>query len=564
MANNLLLYAQWFERLTNPQGAVRAAWVLIIAALVGMVGWMVYATGGTTYVWAHTIYIPILLAAMLFRVPGALVTAVVAGVMLGPWMPLEVATGRMQETVNWLYRLGFLSLVGAFAGLLFTMLQSQLERLRRLAFEDIETNLPNRLSLEAGTRDAMGGHDSGNKRIYLLSIRIVNFQEVMMTLGPTIARAVARQVADEFGKMLEARGTLYRLNNDSFAVLLPDSSRTQCYEIADQALNLIERPHQIERIMVHLDAHIGVAAFPFHEDSDPEMLIRKSIQALQMAENSGRRWSSYDRRVDEQQQETLTLLGELKPALERDQLELHYQPKVALSDGAVTGFEALVRWRHPQHGMVPPGKFIPAAEQSGLIHPLTRWVLEAALIQMLAWRRLGLETTIAVNISGRNLEDDSFLPAVRDLFQEYAIPAGVLEFELTESSLFADQQDLSRQLNDLRAMGIKLSIDDFGTGYSSLSYLQRLPVETLKIDREFIDALDQGNASSRQIVDTSIVLAHNLGMDIVAEGVETATVIETLRGLGCDTVQGYFCGRPMPAGDAADWLRANGGHWTAH
>lgn len=539
---------------------VRAGYVLLIASLVAAIGWIVYATGGTAYVYAHSIYVPILLAAMIFGVAGAVLTALVAGLMLGPFMPLYVDGNIPQDTINWIYRTGILAAIGAFAGLLFSALQSQLGRMRRLAFEDVETHLPNRLSLEVDVRQRMasiaGNHSQ--RQLYLVSIQISNYQRLVSTLGPSFGRRLLDELS---GELSNDEHTAYRLSTDCFALLFSDTTRTNAEAILERTLRALARPRIIDSVPVHVDACAGLAVVPLHEPSDPEELIRKCIQAQRVARETDRLWRAYDRERDEAQQQALAMLGDLRPALDRGELELHYQPKVNIPTGDVTSFEALIRWRHPQRGMVPPGMFIPGAEQTGLIHPLTRWVLETALNQLQQWQKQGISTKVAVNLSGRNLMDAAFLGWAIALIDEYGLPPGSVEFELTENSLFSDAKGMVNELTSLRDAGIGLAIDDFGTGYSSLSYLEQLPVTALKIDQSFISKLEEHDGTSAKIVRASIRLAKNLGIRAIAEGVETAQVVDVLAELECDELQGYFCARPMPAADAARWWSANGGVW---
>jgi diguanylate cyclase len=262
----------------------------------------------------------------------------------------------------------------------------------------------------------------------------------------------------------------------------------------------------------------------------------------------------YDPSVDQHSPKRLALLGGLRLALERDQLLLHYQPKADLQSGDVRGVEALVRWRHPEHGLLGPGEFIPLAERTGLIHPLTKAVLDTALEQAARWRRAGHSLSVAVNVSTRCLLDPTFPDQVAGQLADREVPPQLLVLEITESAVMADPARALEVLRGLHAIGVALAIDDFGTGYSSMAYLKELPVDELKIDRSFVS---QMAASSRDavIVRSTIDLGHNLGMRVVAEGVETRHAWEKLTALGCDTAQGYYLGRPMPAADLERKLR---------
>jgi EAL domain-containing protein (putative c-di-GMP-specific phosphodiesterase class I) len=249
----------------------------------------------------------------------------------------------------------------------------------------------------------------------------------------------------------------------------------------------------------------------------------------------------------------LAMVSELRRAIDRNELSLYFQPKVSLQSGNITCAEALVRWQHPRHGMLGPDLFIPIAEQTGLIRPLARWVMDAALRQVNRWRQEGLDLGVAVNLSMRNLHDPEIADMIRQLLTRWAVPPACLTIEITESSLMADAARAMEVLARLRAMGVGVSIDDFGTGYSSLAYLKRLPVHELKIDKSFVAhmASDDNDAA---IVRSTVGLAHDLGLHIVAEGVEDQETWDLLTALGCDVAQGYFISRPLPALVLGEWL----------
>ncbi|MFZ5620602.1 MAG: putative bifunctional diguanylate cyclase/phosphodiesterase [Pseudomonadota bacterium] len=273
---------------------------------------------------------------------------------------------------------------------------------------------------------------------------------------------------------------------------------------------------------------------------------------MHQAKKAGNRYAFYAADRDEASPQRLALVTELRQAIELDQLTLHYQPKVDLRSGRACGVEALVRWKHPERGMMPPDSFIPLAEHTGLIRPLTEWVIMAALRQAAAWRRTGMELPIAVNLSAHSLRDREFLGRLERMFIDWEASADWLEFEITESAIMDDPEHALDILRRLHELGIALFIDDFGTGYSSLSYLQRLPVDALKIDRSFVkDLLEDKDSAS--IVRSTITLAHDLGIGVVAEGIETAAVRDRLAELACDQAQGYFFGKPMPAEEFAVW-----------
>jgi EAL domain-containing protein (putative c-di-GMP-specific phosphodiesterase class I) len=279
---------------------------------------------------------------------------------------------------------------------------------------------------------------------------------------------------------------------------------------------------------------------------------------MYLAKQAGDPYFVYAADRDQYNPHRLVLIGELRHAVARDQLFLHYQPKVDLHEGRVFGVEALVRWQHPQRGVIPPDQFIMMAEQTGLIKPLTLWVLKTALRQCRAWHQAGMEISMAVNLSARNLLDPKLPDQVAELLQACDVPPDWLELEITESTIMADPARAMEILTNLHKMGIRLSIDDFGTGYSSLGYLKRLPVDIIKIDRSFVMKMRTEN-NDAVIVRSTIDLAHNLNLKVIAEGVENREIWDQLSAQGCDAAQGYHICRPLPGAEMTFWL--NESHW---
>ena len=531
---------------------VLLAALLLATAIVG-VGAVVYSTGGTAYTWPYLMILPILVAAALFQVTGGVVAALAGGLVLGPFMPLEVSEGMTQSTPNWLLRMGVLVGIGAFAGLLFSIVARQMTRLQEYARVDPQTGLPSEYALEQALTQLMaaGENSRSDVRCYLLAVYINNYGSITTLLGPDNTTGLIRSVARELDGLAEGRGKIFQTGTDQLVLLL-QTNRREVLRSAREAIAAAQGPHRIGGEQVYVDVHVGAAAYPFHEADEPVMLIRKVKAAMFLAREQDRAYATYDRSLDEAGQRQSTLLGKLRPAIENNRLELHYQPKLDMESGEVVGVEALVRWPRGDGSLTPPGEFIPPAEQSGLIHPLTRWVIEAALEQQALWRSRGIGLAVAVNISPRNFGDEEFLPFVRDVFHDYNLAPGDLELEITENALMRNPGQVARIVNELAELGIAFSIDDFGTGYSSLAYLEQLSVETLKIDQTFVRQIEgPGNAP---IVRGSILLAHSLGLKVVAEGIETDAVADTLREMDCDVGQGYgFC-RPQPAAKLEQWL----------
>jgi EAL domain-containing protein (putative c-di-GMP-specific phosphodiesterase class I) len=308
---------------------------------------------------------------------------------------------------------------------------------------------------------------------------------------------------------------------------------------------------------LHVGSSIGVAVAPGH-GADSHTLLQCADVAMNAAKRAHRGYAVYDAAQASASAQEVALVGDLRQAIAQGALTLVYQPKVDLQSGQVCGVEALVRWPHPTHGLITPNRFIPLSEQTGLITPLTLWVLEAALAQCQRWRHAGQAVGVAVNLSMETLHDPHLLDAITQRLTAAAVPPQLLTLELTESALMTDTARALDILHSLRSLGVRVAIDDFGTGYSSLAYLKRLPVDDLKIDGSFVRELAE-EATDRAIVAAMVGLAHSLGLTVVAEGVEDAATAGALRTLGCDQMQGYYLARPMPAEEVLPWMRERAG-----
>src|SRR3954453_4634108 len=470
-----------------------------------------------------------------------------------------VAAGIRSDTHRVFLLLG-LGLLLVWAAL-FRIVAAASRRLRRQAAEnehqarhDGLTGLPNRGSFYDQVTAAVRTRAS-DSLVAVMIVDLDRFKEVNDTLGHHSGDELLREAGDRLTTALRDGDVLSRLGGDEFAVLLPhtESVEAAC-AVARRLCDALEEPFVLHGLTVHLEASLGIALYPDHGD-DVETLIQHADVAMYVAKTSTSSYELYNCRHDRHSAGRLALLGELRHAIDNDEFTLHYQPKASLRTGEVDGVEALVRWLHPERGMVPPDEFIPLAEQTGVIKPLTSWVLDAALAQCRAWRDSGQQLTVAVNLSVRNLRDAHLPDAIGDLLRTPELPPSALELEITESTIVADQVRALDVLTRLNAMGIGLSVDDFGTGYSSLAYLKDLPVRELKIDRKFVNNMTE-DGDDAFIVRSTIDLGRNLGLQVVAEGVETEAVWDQLASLGCDVAQGYYLARPLPAEELTQWLTA--------
>ena len=437
-----------------------------------------------------------------------------------------------------------------------------IERLRERAAEnehqalhDALTGLPNRRMFQAAVDEAIARDPDGAAVVVLMDLD--RFKDVNDSLGHGVGDLLLRDAGHRLQQRAGERGLVARLGGDEFAVLLPGSVRHRAAPEAAALLRSFEEPFAVGGLSLSVYASVGVAVAPEH-GSDPTTLLQRADVAMYSAKASSGGVEVYAPDRDRHSVRRLALSGDLHHAIEAGQLVVHYQPKADLSTGMVVGAEALVRWQHPSLGLVPPDEFIPLAEQTALIRPLTSVVLEAALRAAAGWQAVdGVRIPVAVNLSLRSLLDTSIAEDVGTLLSRTGVAPGDLTLEITESAVMEDAAHTTAALDRLDQLGVRLSIDDFGTGYSSLSYLKDLPVDEVKIDKSFVLELAEGSRDEA-IVRSVIELGHNLGLAVVAEGVENPGTWSVLQRLGCDTAQGYLLGRPMPDADFRRWVARSG------
>lgn len=433
-----------------------------------------------------------------------------------------------------------------------TARKNQEDAIQHQALHDSLTGLPNRSLYMDRLQQAIRAAEREQKPFAVMMMDLNKFKWINDTLGHHVGDLVLQEVAVRIKSTLRASDTISRFGGDEFLILLPGDDANKVIHVVDKIRHAFETNLIIEGNSLNIEGSIGISIYPDH-GTDAHTLIKRADVAMYAAKNSDIGYALYDSQNDLNSPNRLVLAGQLRKSIENDELVLHYQPKVSLRTGAVYGVEALVRWRHPHLGMLYPNDFIPLAEGSGLITPLTFWVLDAALRQHHQWRQAGVELVIAANLSARNLQDMDLPAKVAARLSAWHVSPQWLELEITESAIMGDPVRAQKILSQLDDMGVQLTIDDFGTGYSSLAYLKQLPVDEIKIDRSFVmDMLQDG--SNRTIVQSTIDLGHNLGLKVVAEGVEDQECWNLLRSQGCDSAQGYYISRPMPGEEMLTWL----------
>jgi diguanylate cyclase (GGDEF)-like protein len=422
---------------------------------------------------------------------------------------------------------------------------------RELALTDELTGLANRRLFQERLAEELG---RDNARLAVAMVDLDRFKELNDTLGHHAGDQLLALLGPRLQAAVGDHGLVARLGGDEFAVLLPDAGLARAADIGRRIGVALQHPFEIEGLEVVMDASVGAALAPEH-GSEPQALLQRADVAMYQAKDARTGFQPYDPSRDRHSRERLTLIAELRRALERDELILHYQPKVDLKTGRVAGVEALVRWQHPVHGLRGPGAFLPHAEHTALMRPLTLHVLETALSQVTQWRIDGLDLHVAVNLAVQNLLDVRTPTQVARLLEHHGLPPSVLTLEVTESLMLHDPQRAGEVLADLAALGVNLALDDFGTGYSSLEHLKRLPVNELKIDKSFVMSMDRDPAD-RAIVASTAALGRSLGLCVVAEGVESFASASVLAAIGCDLAQGFHYSPPVPADQLPALVRA--------
>jgi diguanylate cyclase (GGDEF)-like protein len=417
------------------------------------------------------------------------------------------------------------------------------------ARHDALTGLPNRTAFHETITDAI---EDASVPAAVLLMDLDRFKEVNDTLGHRYGDLLLVQVAQRFNDVIGDQGQIARLGGDEFAVISPGADRQDATALAHRIADALRDPFELEEMVVDVQASVGIALFPEHGNG-VEILLQKADVAMYRAKETRSDVALYDERHDHHSPAKLALTAELRTAVASEEIVLWYQPELDLRTREVLAVEALVRWDHPRLGVLPPSSFVRMAEATNLIKPLTQRVMEVALLQVADWHTLGLEIAVAVNISAQVLVDQTFTGQVVAALRRTGVAPERLKLEVTETALMSDPVTARTVLRELEALGCEISIDDFGTGYSSLAYLADLPVSEVKIDRSFVSRMSAGS-SEKVIVNSTIDLAHHLGLRAVAEGVEDWSMLPELEALGCDAAQGYAISHPLAGPDATRWL----------
>ena len=429
------------------------------------------------------------------------------------------------------------------------------ERLENLARYDDLTGLANRRYFHERLEEAIEMAQRLNRFVALMFMDLDRFKQVNDTYGHPAGDALLKEVAGQLEATVRQTDTVTRLGGDEFAIILVNlESETTVNTLATRIIERLSQPVTVDGCLVKSGTSIGISLYPY-DAADPDELIRKADHALYQAKAEGRgAYHMYDEAMQAGARARMVIENDMRLALVREEFVLYYQPQVSIPDRRIVGAEALVRWRHPARGLVPPGEFVPVAESSGLIVEMGEWVLRESCARNKAWQDAGLPPIrVAVNISARQFQSENLIPAVELALEESGMDSEWLELEITESVVLADADRVAEKLRLLNDMGVRLALDDFGTGYSSLAYLKRFPVQRLKIDQSFVRNLTM-DADDAAITKAVIQLGHSLHLDVIAEGVETEEQLAFLRRQHCREIQGFLIGRPMAADDFFAWF----------
>ncbi|MCK8069796.1 GGDEF domain-containing phosphodiesterase [Cobetia sp. 1CM21F] len=521
----------------------------VIVLLLGMGTGGVYATGGTAYAYPYLMLIPVLIAAAWYDLPGGLITALVAGIAMAV-MPLNIDLGTEQSPFNYLLRLILYLSLGGVAGWLFQSRRQAFLAHRDIARTDQHSSLANQVALSEDLHKLLSPLRPTVRTVGVIKVKITDMADVIEALGPEAADELVVAISQRLSQAVRGEDQAYRTSPDELALIMLNVEPTDLYVICQRLLEIGEESLPIYQVLVRVQLAIGSAIAEDHHKTVVD-LLREARLALLASIRQRQGYMHFSPTFDQRSLEAFKLIGRVREALAEKKFELHYQPKIRLSDGHVCGCEGLIRWWDDQGKLIPPGQFMPKVESTSLIGPLTHFVVQAAGAFAL---HPGNESAISINLSVHNLYDETLYERIQELIEHAGMRPERIEVELTESAFIGDLGDARDAVQRLRNLGIGVSIDDFGTGFSSFEYLQHLPITGLKIDRAFVTHLGDSE-QARKLMACMIEIGHALDLVVTAEGVETQQQAEILQQLGCDQAQGFYYSPALPAEAYHAWCQ---------
>lgn len=527
------------------------AWPLVIVSFTALLAstWIIYVLGGTQCAYVHIFYFPILFSGMCFGPKGGLLAGFLAGLLAGPYMPLDVATQTVQSTYSWVLRMGFFVAIGGISGMGASLMKEFLEMQKMRLLQDPITHTWNM----RGLKEQAKKQRSQGKKVAIVLIEIKQLLQIDGAMGPDATQQLLKQVSERLGSITSGSAIIGHLETGGFVLLC--ESLESAHRLIEICRSFLGDSFIVDNVPLFAEFHYGLA----QADSDDESLsttVRKAKIATNRSIELKRDTAAFKEEDDRKLQRNIFITHALKKALEQSELRLYYQPKVCLSTGRVLGVEALVRWPHPEYGMIPPNEFVPIIEATLLVNPFTKWLLRHALHQLAMWHGQGIKISMSLNFSMANFQDPSLIEEFHALVGEYSINPKFVEIEITETAVATNIKTVRDVLFSLRERGYRVAVDDFGTGQSSLHYLFELPFDVLKIDQVFVRAM-RDNSAAEAIVRSALLMAKELNLESVAEGIENPEELKLLQTMGCNIGQGYHFARPMPMELATEWLKAH-------
>lgn len=509
---------------------------LLTLSMEVLVGAIIYLSGGTEFAFTHLMYIPIILAAYFLDLWGAISFAVIGGLILGPWMPMNVGSNIAQDIPACVFRTCMFLLVGIVVGLMLQLIRTESSEQLRLSYLETQTGLSNSNRL----RKEISALTLGKIDFSMLAFQIANSLDINAhvdySIGEKSILYVAEQLENAFGKP-----NVFMASTDTYIVLLPNTALEHANAMASEVISSITVPVTIDGLIVRLKVQCAILHSPSHGNSADE-LLRKLKIALGRSQESPQGLAVFNEEMIQQNRKKFETLTALYTAVQNNEFFMVYQPIIHIASRTIRGAEGLLRWNHANIH-IGPGEFINIAEKAGFISEITKWVIQHSAQQIRIWQDSGITAKIAVNVSSKDLNDDSVISYAQECVKKAGIDPKLLGFELTERVIMENQSKVKSLLNQMQSMGIGISIDDFGTGYNSLIQLVTLPISNLKIDKFFIDRLEHEN--DQAVIREVIRLAHSLQMEVIAEGVETERQLQLLEEMGCDNIQGYYFSKPL-------------------
>ncbi len=513
---------------------------LCVLMTIALLTLFIYKSGGTHYSYTHIMYVPIIIGTFLFGMKGGILFALISGLALGPFMPENVSLGTMQSMVGWTYRTLFFIVVSLTVSLMLKQIKRLNSVIELQAYKDPSTGLPNINKFELDITKYIA--DKAYKSFTLLVFEFVNLEQISRYVDLKIGVKSLHYLLAAAEENFKGR-SLYSHYLNEFVVVLPEVDAEQGLEIGKNFISKFKELKYINGISINFVLKCGVVSYPYDGENVEQIIINLG-KVMGQVKNSRKDIVIFEEYYANKGLEKYKVLVNFYEAFKQDKLTLHYQPKIDLRNNKIYGVEALLRWKEPGNN-VSTAKMIKIVEDSGSISELTKWVTEKAMKQLKQWHDKGIKINVSVNISAKDLEDDSIVIYLNELMQKNKVDSGYFEYEITERSLIRYQGPQAEVLRSFKDMGLTLSIDDYGTGYNSLMNMMNLPLDYIKIDKYFVDNICM--AENMKLVQDVIDMVHNLGRKVCAEGVETKEQLEVLKRIKCDFVQGYYYSKAIPA-----------------